>query len=201
MKRQQDEGDVQNESDDSDNTASEMCNDVGDVDDNGDIEMSNDVSDDGHNSALEIGNDVSDNAAPGISDDRRLQLESYLKAHKIVGEQGVERLLELQGTDPKNAALYQDMIWLLSTPGNEGETSAPEEEMVVVKPEFDAETYAGGEYDDAEAEPYRKRRRLSDDGPREMISPPNTATPGRQTVTHLSQLPDDGKPWYDGCEY
>ena len=191
-KRQQNEGDVQNESEDSD---SEMCNDLDD--DNGDFE----INDDGNNLALEMGNDVSDVGNNGISDDRRLQLESYLKAHKMVGEQGVERLLALQGTDPKNAALYQDMIWLLSTPGNddEGETSSSpeeEEEMVVVKPEFDAETYTGGEYDEAEAEPYGKRRKLSD-GLREM----NTANPGRQTVTHLSQLPDDGKPWYDGCEY
>ena len=100
-----------------------------------------------------------------------------MKAWKMEGAEGIGKLLSLQTSDPSNASLYEEMIWLLSSPnqevGMEQETTMiskedrrakknkrrateaevtttleeEDEEMVVVKPEFDAETY-GDDFDD-----------------------------------------------------
>ena len=177
-------------------------------------------------------NSTNINRVSEMSNARRTQLESYLKAWKIEGVEGIGKLLALQTSDPKNASLYEEMIWLLSSPEQEPEPEGEEqktpkqakkskknkrrpamevttcieendEEMVVVKPEFDVETY-GNEFDNSIVSNSRsKRRKLSDDLAG-MITPPNTPPEKRQKVNHptpLSEVPDDGKPWYDGCEY
>ena len=166
----------------------------------------------------------------------RTQLESYLKAWKMEGAEGIGKLLSLQTSDPSNASLYEEMIWLLSSPnqevGMEQETTPmvnmgdrrakkskrrdtevdvttleeEDEEMVVVKPEFDVETY-GDDFDDNSISSKRKRRKLSNDPVAGMITPPSTppeerkAPPPVSHPTPLSEVPDDGRPWYDGCEY
>ena len=154
------------------------------------------------------------------------------------GPDGIGKLLSLQTSDPSNASLYEEMIWLLSSPnqevGMEQETTPmvnrgdrrtkknkrraaevevtttleeEDEEMVVVKPEFDIETY-GDDFDDniSSSSSKRKRRKLSNDPVAGMITPPSTpperkAPPPVSHPTPLSEVPDDGKPWYDGCEY
>ena len=151
------------------------------------------------------------------------------------GPDGIGKLLSLQASDPSNASLYEEMIWLLSSPnqevGMEQETTPmvnrgdrrtkknkrraaevevtttleeEDEEMVVVKPEFDIETY-GDDFDDNISSSKRKRRKLSNDPVAGMITPPSTPperkAPPVNHPTPLSEVPDDGKPWYDGCEY